>query len=107
MTRQEKLVLLLLALVVLSRLAGFGRDLYLASAYGAPIPPDVKLYWENASLFIAGLVNVGAAVWLYVEAKAIALKAWVWSLFGLAFGLIGIILFYAIQIFSKRHAPEI
>ena len=106
MTKHEKLILLLIALMLLGRFSEFARDLYIARTYGAIIPPDVENYWRQTSILFEGLVNIGAAIWLYIEAKSIALKAWVWSLLGLFFGLIGLILFYAIQIFTGKQTNE-
>jgi uncharacterized BrkB/YihY/UPF0761 family membrane protein len=107
MTRQEKLILFLVVLMVLMRFGYFGRDVLIARIYGASGPsPYDKFLWENASLFLGTLVNVGAGIWLYIEAKAVALKAWVWALLGLFFGLLGVVLFYVMQLYSRKHAKE-
>lgn len=108
MTKHEKLILLLIALVLLGRFAGLARDVYLASTYGTSnsIPPEVRIYWENISIVFGGMVNFGAAIWLYIEAKAVSLKAWIWALLGLFFGLIGLVIFYIIQIFLERRTQS-
>jgi len=103
MTKYEKLILLLIALALVGRVSGLARDIYIARTYGAIIPPNVEYYWEQISMFFGWLVNIGAAIWLFIEAKSISLKAWIWSLFGLLFGLMGVILFYVIQIFKSKH----
>ncbi|TAK90915.1 MAG: hypothetical protein EPO06_06205 [Burkholderiaceae bacterium] len=97
MTRHEKLILLVIALLLAGRLSGLAREIYLARTYGAVIPDQVLLFWRNVSDIFDILTNLGAAVWLYVEARLVALKSWVWALLGIFFGLIGVILFYAIQ----------
>jgi uncharacterized BrkB/YihY/UPF0761 family membrane protein len=107
MSKHEKLILLLVALLLLGRFGGLARDIYAARTYGSPTPPHVKYYWEQISVLSGVLVNIGAGIWLYIEAKTIDLKAWVWSLLGFFFGLIGVILFYAIQIYSLKRNNEI
>jgi hypothetical protein len=104
--KYEKLILLLIALVLLGRFGGLARDIYIARTYGAIIPPDVEHYWTQISIVFTGLLNIGSAIWLYIEARSLSLKAWVWSLLGLFFGLIGLILFYAIQIFLEKRSNE-
>ena len=106
MSKYEKLILLLVALLLLGRFGGLARDIYIARTYGSPIPPHVEYYWEQISVLFGVLVNIGAGIWLYIESKAINLKAWVWSLLGFLFGLIGVILFYAIQIYSIKRNNE-
>lgn len=106
MTRHEKLILFLVALVLLERFGGFAGDVYIARTYGAYIPSEVTNNWESLSVLLSFLVNIGAAIWLYIEGKAVALRAWVWSLLGLFFGLMGVILFYVIQVFAAKRANE-
>ncbi len=38
MSKYEKLILMLIALVLLRRFGGFARDIYLAQSYGATVP---------------------------------------------------------------------
>ena len=103
MTKQEKLILLLIALIVIGRFSVFARDIYLARTYASLIPLEVENYWKNVSLIFGLVENFGAAIWLYIESKALNLKAWVWSLLGLFFGVVGVILFYVIQIYSLKQ----
>ena len=106
MNKYEKWILFVIALVLLGRFGGLARDIYIARTYGAIIPPDVEQYWAQISIVFGGLLNIGSAIWLYIEARSLSLKAWVWSLLGLFFGLIGLILFYAIQIFLGNRSNE-
>ena len=104
MTRHEKLILLLVALVVLGWAASFGKELALASYYdSAPIPNTDKALLAKLNTLLYSLVNVGAAIWLGIEARAAALKAWVWALFGLFFGPWGVGLFYLVQLYTRQH----
>jgi uncharacterized BrkB/YihY/UPF0761 family membrane protein len=107
MTKHEKLILLLVFLLLLGRFGGLARDLYVARTYGSPTPEYVKYYAEQVSVIFGVLVNIGAAIWLYIEAKSVELKAWVWSVLGFFFGVMGIIMFYVIQIYSTKRNNEI
>ncbi len=98
MTRDEKLILLLFLLVVLGWLARFLCNVYVARTYGAVIPVHIEHYSQRAFILLGLLVNFGAGFWIYVEARATGLKAWIWPLLGLGFGVVGIILFYGIRI---------
>lgn len=104
MTRHEKLVLFLVIILVVMKLGLFGRDLAIARIYGALGPSDYeKLLWQQYSLLWGALVNIASGVWLFIEARAAALKAWVWALLGLCFGLLGVVLFYVIQTYGHRN----
>jgi len=104
MNRQEKLVLLVVALLVLSHLGGIARELVVAYHYGTgPIPPADRRALREISVILSGFVNFGAALWLFVEARAFALKSWVWALFGLSFGLLGVALFYLVQLHGGQR----
>jgi len=107
MTRQEKLILLIVSMLLLGRLGLFAKEVIIASHYGVfgPPPVDTQL-WKSAYFLLSGLLNLGATVWLFVESKAAGLRAWVWSLLGLFFGLSGIALFYLVQIYNSKNSPK-
>lgn len=110
MKRYEKLALLVIALLILSRVAWFGRDMLLAQTYGPNLPPDVKVNWQFISFLISSALNVGVGIWLYIEAGKEKLNRLVWPLFGLFTGLLGLAIFYLIQIYTQlrdqRSAPR-
>ena len=107
MKRQEKLILLIVALLVLSKLGLLAKQQYLAFHYGAStLPVDVRLFWIDVSRVLKLFVNVGAAIWLIVEARAAAFKTWIWALFGLFLGLLGVALFYLIQLFMWKLTAD-
>ena len=107
MKRQEKLVLLIVALLAFSRLGALAKETYMANHYGASrLPPYDQSFWIEVSRLLGLLVNFGAAIWLTVEAKAAALKWWIWALFGLFFGVLGVALFYLVQLYTRKHAAE-
>jgi hypothetical protein len=102
MTRQEKMILLVVALLVLTHVGGLAREVAVAYYYGtAPIPPADRELLKFVSFVLGSLVNVGAAIWLFVEARAAALTSWAWVLFGLFFGVPGVALFYLIQLYTR------
>ena len=104
MNRHEKLILLLVAIFTLSLVANFGKEIAEATCFGtAPISPSDKAFLKSVTVLIFGLVNVGAAIWLGIEARAAALRSWVWALFGLCFGLWAIALFYLVQLYVQQR----
>jgi len=107
MKRYEKYVLLLVALLVLSKITPLARDLYLARTYPMDqIPYHISETWRSISMLMAALVNVGAAIWLVAESARQAANRWIWGLFGLLFGLIGVIVFYVVLIFRTVQSDK-
>jgi len=107
MTRQEKLVVLVVVLLVLTRVGALARAVFISRHYGAfGLPAYDQHVWQTATFIWGGLVNVGAAIWLFVEARAAALRSWVWSLFGLCFGLLGVALFYLVELYATHRASK-
>jgi len=101
--KYEKLILLLIVLILLGRFAGFFRDVYLANTYGTgTIPFHIEKFWSQISIVFASAVNIGAAIWIYIETKGTELKPWIWALLGLFFGIMGLALFYLIQLFRIK-----
>ena len=108
MNRQEQLVLLLIALVLVGKFGMLGRDMIFARLYGnSGAAVQGYEYWELVSYLLASVVNLGSAIWLLVEAKAADLRAFLWAVFGLVFGLLGVALFYLIQLYGSRERSGI
>jgi hypothetical protein len=107
MTRPERMIIVLVALVILTRIAGLGEDILMASLYGPSGPSYLdKQYWIFGRFLISSLVNVGAATWIFLEARAAALRSWIWALLGLFFGLVGVAIYFVAQIYAfRRDAP--
>ena len=105
MKRYEKYVLLLAALLILSKITLFAGDIYLARTYGPSeqIPYLIAETWRSISILMIALVNVGAAVWLIAESARQTANRWVWGLFGFLFGLIGVIVFYIVLIYRTNR----
>lgn len=103
LSRQEKLILLLVALVIATRYGYFLRDIAIARIYGpVELAPAQQHQWELVTFLIRGLLNVGAAVWIYLEAQLAKRTAWVWALLGIFFGLTGLLLYYLVDL-SLAH----
>ena len=104
MKRYHTLALLLVGLLVLSWVAPFLIDIYLARTYGPAesIPPDVKGSWTVVKFVALYLVHFGAAYWLQAEAATLALSRWIWAAFGLAFGLLAVVVFYLLTIYHSQ-----
>jgi hypothetical protein len=103
-TRQEKLIVLLLSLVVLARVGHIGIDIWFAHTYGGMASVVDRANLKSISTLWEGLVNLGAAIWIFVEARAAGLRAWLWSILGLCVGIFGIALFYLVQTYNHNRA---
>lgn len=107
MTRHEKLIIFLVLTIVVMKFGYLARDMFLARYYGAGGPPGYEaLVWESRSVVWSGLINLAAAIWVFVEARSAQLRGLIWSLLGLSFGVLGVLLFYAIQIYRSSIAQK-
>jgi uncharacterized BrkB/YihY/UPF0761 family membrane protein len=102
MKRYDKLVLLIVALVLMSKLGAIGSDFMFSQTYGVgPIPMETKKTWEFISFLLSNLINFGVGIWLYIEARREKINRWVWAIFGVIFGLMGLVIYYLIRINTK------
>jgi hypothetical protein len=102
MKRYDKLVLVIVALVLISKFGAIGRDFIVAQIYGVgPIPMETKKTWEFISFLLSNLINFGVGIWLYIEVQREKLNRWVWAIFGVIFGLMGLAIYYLIRINTK------
>ena len=89
-------------LVLAGRLGGFARDIVVTQLYGVNgLAGAQEQLLQSISIVLAGLVNVGSLIWLFVEAKAKQASILAWPLLGLFFGLTGVIIFYIVQIYTE------
>lgn len=103
MAKYEKYVLILIVAFILGGICKLGITLYLGYAYANnALPHDILALASKAKLFISVLVNIAASFWLFFEAKALSYRAWIWSGLGLFFGILGVVLFYIIQIHARN-----
>lgn len=105
MKRYEKFALLLVVFLIISKIVPFMGDIFLARTYGPHdlIPFQVLKTWESIYILLDALVHIGAAIWIFAEAKIESLNRWVWGIFGLAFGLIGLVIFYLVLLYQQLH----
>ena len=67
----------------------------------------------TSPLFISYVVNLAMGCWLFVDARNRLRNKWVWSFFGLLFGVLGVIIYLLIvlteeiRILSKKQAESI
>ena len=102
MKKYEKLVLLLIVLVVMSKLGWLGRDLFIAWYFGTgEITPLQQKELEFIPQLLSTLLNVGSGIWLFVEARREKVNKWIWAFFGLVFSLTGVLLYYLVQIYTN------
>ena len=60
----------------------------------------------SARSIITGLVGVGVAIWLYMLAIRANMRAWIWLLFGLCFGVVAAVLFFVVRIYECVKGNE-
>jgi hypothetical protein len=100
------MILLLVMALVASRALAFGEEVLLAHIYGATSPSMGRAeYWMFLRTATSSLVNIAAALWIYVEARAAGVRAWIWALLGLFFGPIGLAIAFAAMYCISRQAP--
>ena len=61
---------------------------------------QIKLLSFTYFLFTI-LVNIGSAVWLYIEARKTQNSKWLWATLGLFAGLFGVILWFLSEILKE------
>ncbi len=55
---------------------------------------------------ISVLVQVGVAVWLFIQAKRDRATSWVWGLFGLTFGISAAILYFLLRLVDEMKVKR-
>ncbi len=87
--------------------------LIINGVYGFFIAPLLLLsdigsdFWVSYNLVSGGyfvisiLGKVVVAIWLNLEAKRLRRKRFIWTIFGLFFGLVAALLFYVIEIYNE------
>ena len=107
MKRVEKLILVLIAFLVVSRIGIFLKDIFYASYVGADGPTlQQTALFKNISIILYSLVNIGSSIWLYIESKKAELNEWIWTLFGLCSGLMAVAMFYLNAIYYRIRFVE-
>ena len=98
----QKYIILLVVLAVCATAFGLFRDIYLATEYGANgAPRVVKETWQVVSVIFVVLTNIGAALWINHLARGRNINKLIWSVFGLFFGLMAVVIFYVASIYEE------
>ncbi len=107
MKKYEKLILLIIGMFLLTRIGILLRDIMTVYYFGAEELTylDSKILGTITSI-ITSLVNVGCGVWLFVESGRNKLTKWIWSIFGLLFGLFGIAIYYLVAIYNEFNKRQ-
>ena len=107
MKQVEKLILVVIAFLIFSRVGIFLKDIFYAYSVGAGEPTlQQTVLFKNISFILVSVVNIGSSIWLYFESRKAELKTWVWTLFGLFFGLMAVAIFYLSGIYNKIEYVE-
>ncbi|MCK4820910.1 hypothetical protein KA005_34415, partial [bacterium] len=70
-----------------------------------------SLSWSQKGMLAARnivsvLVQVGVAVWLFIQAKRDRATSWVWGLFGLTFGISAAILYFLLGFIEEMKVKR-
>jgi hypothetical protein len=107
MKQIEKLVLVVIAFLIFSRVGIFIKDIFYAYSVGTGEPTlQQTLTFKNISFILFIIVNIGSSIWLYVESQKAKLRKWIWTLFGLLFGLMAVAIFYLSGIYHQIRSVE-
>jgi len=102
MKEVQKFIWLLIVLAIITSLFPLFRDVFLARVYGtADISAYAQANWKMISIGITFFQNIAAALWLRHVAIKSHVSALSWSLFGLIFGLMAIVIFYLVRLNEK------
>jgi hypothetical protein len=103
----EKILLVVIVLLVLSRVGILLKDIWIISSAGADgLSIQQKIISQYLSFIFFAIVNIGSSVWLYIEAAKSEMKTWVWTVFGLFFGLMAVAIFYLAGIYNHLKFDE-
>ena len=103
----EKLIIVVVAFLAVSRIGVFLKDLYFAYYIGVEGPTlQQKILSQHISFILFSIVNVGSSIWLYVESRKAEMKTWIWTIFGLFFGLMAVAIFYLSGIYGNLKHDE-
>ena len=112
MKRIEKVAIVLMVLWVLTLVSNPATSIIMARLYGAKEYGQITFTQHTlvtVRAVLCALVQTGVAVWLFVEATRDKAARWVWSLFGLTFGLSAAILYFLVQLVEEsrlKRQPE-
>jgi len=98
--RLAAFVLLLIAVTMIGAMAGRLFPFFFPTINEVVVSYQVKTLAGVLALATAA-VQVGSAIWLYVQAARHNRPRWVWSILGLAGGVLGLLLWYLIELIRQ------
>ena len=105
MRNVEKLAIVVILLMVIGKLSMPLYSFVIGKLYGAEMLGQITIlgyFMRLTFMILASAVQIGVCVWLFKVAKQEGnATPWVWTLFGLCFGLIAVVLFYAVKIYEQ------
>ena len=102
----KKIEILAIIVIVLTVVSVVGQHClgefsqYLEDKHGLSYA-KISMYRVYARSLPQLLVQIGIAVWMYLVSRRANNTPLVWALFGLVYGLLAPILFYAVRIYEK------
>jgi len=105
----EKIAIVLIVLWFLALAPTPLITVIMAQIYGAEQISQMNLGLKTiimVSSFVGVLVNIGVAVWLYIQAKKDKNSPWVWCLFSLVFGIIAAVLYFLMQLIEQLKQKD-
>jgi len=98
----EKLILVAISFLALSKIAAILNQAYFVFFTGEQGPTILQKVLSQQIYFILySIVNVGSSIWLFVESRKAEMKVCIWTLFGLFFGLMAVVIFYLSGIYNQ------
>ncbi|MCP5326476.1 MAG: hypothetical protein H7A09_09170 [Oceanospirillaceae bacterium] len=102
----EKYVLITFVLFVCSKVSGLSIEVCKAYMTDAGYSVQAIALLKVPAFIAAFVLNLWAGIWLALEAKQLKLKIVVWMLFGFAFELYAVLLFYVFRMYTD-HKKEL
>jgi len=107
MKQIEKIIIVVILFLLISRFGAFLKDLYFVLNQGAEGPTSAqRILGHYISFILFSIVNIGSSIWLYIESGKAKLKIWIWTVFGLCFGLMAVAIFYLSSIHAHLKQAE-
>ncbi|MDA7518931.1 hypothetical protein N9920_01500 [Akkermansiaceae bacterium] len=106
MSRYTKLAGWVLTFFLIGRVGAFIGDISLVKEYGPEVPAGIGKLWDGVRLILFKFSNVGAAIWLLLDARKDGENRSIWALMALVFGLVGLMLYFLVVIARSYKGSE-
>ena len=96
----ERFLVIVLVLTVVSLVGGVLCNIPISRFFLGEEYPSLNLFRRCIAMIpmvFGSLVHLGVAIWLFGLAREQRARRWMWFVFGAAFGLTAVILFYLIR----------